>query len=246
MRYPVVFWDSGGTIFHSSDRPQGFGGCPSPGEVRGDRARRAAHALEMFGHRPPPDLARLLDEAEADRRAHHGASHSLERLAEGVQDRLGIGGRREEALLLADALAGPRYRGWLWDGVEAALVALHGAGVRLGVIANTHLTGRMMRSALAGVGLAGLFGPVVCSCDAGVDKPDARIFAAALAALCPPADPHAPVLYVGDNPVKDVEGAAAFGWDAALHLIRPAASGGREVLAFRDYGDLVRLVLGDG
>ena len=30
MKYPIVFWDSGGTIFHPRDRPEGFAGSPSP------------------------------------------------------------------------------------------------------------------------------------------------------------------------------------------------------------------------
>lgn len=243
MRYPIVFWDSGGTIFHSGDRPEGFAGYPSPGEVRKNRACRTGHALEMFGHIPPPDLSRMIDALEADLRAHHGARYSLEVLAAGLHDRLGIVQRREEALLLADALGGPRYCAWLWDGVAEALAKLHRAGVRMGVIADTHLTGRMMRNAMTGVGLADFFGPIICSCDLGVQKPDPRIFAAALAALAPPADAAGPVLYVGDNPAKDIDGATAFGWDAALHPTAPTDSRGKAVLAFSDYDDLVRLVL---
>ena len=245
MRYPIVFWDSGGTIFHSSDRPDGFAGCPSPGDIRKNRAFRAGHALEMFGHTPPPDLPRVIDDLEAGLRPRHGARYSLEALAEGLYDQLGIAQRREEALLLADALGGPRYRAWLWDGVADALAALHRAGILMGVIADTNLTGRMMRRALAGVGLADFFGPVVCSCDFGVQKPDRRIFETALAVLAPSAASSGPVLYVGDNLTKDIDGAAAYGWDAALHLTTPANPQSKAVLTFRDYRDLVRLVLGE-
>ena len=243
MRYPTVFWDSGGTIFHSSNRPEGFTGDPSPGDIRENRAFRTAHALEMFGHTPPPDLPRVIDQLEADLRTRHGARYSLEILAEGLHDQLGITRRREESLLLADALGGPRYRAWLWDGVADALAELHRAGVRMGVIADTHLTGRMMRNAMTGVGLADFFGPIICSCDLGVQKPDPRIFAAALAALAPPASE--PVLYVGDNPVKDIGGATSFGWDAALHPTTPTDSRGKAVLSFSDYADLVRLILAE-
>ncbi len=237
MRYPIVFWDSGGTIFCSTDRP---------GDVRKKRAFRAARALEMFGQTPPADLPRVIDALEADLRSRHGASYSVELLAEKLHDQLGIAERKEEALLLADAIAGPRYRAWLCDGVAEALVVLHGAGVRMGVIANAELTGRMMRGALAGVGLADLFGPVVCSCDLGVQKPDRRIFAAALAALAPAVPSAGPVLYVGDNLTNDIDGAAACGWDAALHLTMPTNSRSKAVLTFSDYRDLVRLVLQDG
>jgi len=241
MRYPIVFWDSGGTIFHSADRPEGFAGSPSPGDVRKNRAFRAARALEMFGHTPLPDLPRVIDEQEADLRSRHGPRYSLEVLAERLYDQLGIVQRREETLLLADALGGPRYRTWLWDGVSGALSALHRAGVRMGVIADTHLTGRMMRGALTGVGLADLFGAIVCSCDLGVQKPDRRIFEAARASLSEPS--MGPVLYVGDNLVKDIDGATAYGWEAALHLTTSTNPQSKAVLAFSEYRDLVRLVL---
>ena len=246
MRYPIVFWDSGGTIFHSADRPEAFAGGPSPSDVREKRAFRAERALQMFGHTAPTDLARVIDELEADLRSRHEARYSVEILAEKLYDRLGIAERREETLLLADAIAGPRYRAWLWDGVADALAALHAAGVRMGVIADTALTGRMMRGALTGVGLAGFFGPVVCSCDLGVKKPDPRIFAAALAALSPSQPSDEPVLYVGDSLTKDIDGATAFGWDAALHLTMPTDPQSKAVLTFADYRDLVRLVLGEG
>lgn len=245
MKYPTVFWDSGGTIFHSADRPEGFADAPSPGEVRENRAFRTAHALEMFGHAPPPDLSRVIDALEADLRTRHGARYSLETLAEGLHAQLGIIQRKEESLLLADALGGPRYRTWLWDGVADALAELHRAGVRMGVIADTHLSGRMMRNAMTGVGLADFFGPIICSCDLGVQKPDPRIFAAALAALAPPAPSDGPVLYVGDNPVKDIDGATSFGWDAALHPTAPIDSRGKAVLSFGNYDDLVRLILAE-
>ena len=126
------------------------------------------------------------------------------------------------------------------------MAALHRAGVRMGVIADTALTGRMMRRALHGVGLLECFGPVVCSCDLGFKKPDRRVFAAALEALGLSATSSDPVLYVGDSIAKDIEGAVAFGWDAALHLTKPTTQPSSAVLAFQDYRDVVRLVLGEG
>ena len=246
MRYSVVFWDSGGTIFHSHDRPEGFAGCPTPGQVRDQRAFRAARALEMFGHSPPPELPAILKRQEAESRERHGALFSLETFATAVYDRLGVHHRDEETLMLADALGGPRYRGWLWDGVAEALTTLDKAKVRMGVIADTDLTGRMMRGVLTGVGLVDVFGPIVCSCDHGVLKPDARTFALALSRLVPAPSGDERVLYVGDNLIKDIEGAAAFGWDAAHHLTTSGEKKSKAVLSFRDYADLVRLVLDDG
>jgi HAD superfamily hydrolase (TIGR01549 family) len=246
MRYPIVFWDSGGTIFHSHDRPEGFADGPPPSEIHKNRSFRAERALEMFGHEPPANLPQLIDGLEIDLRARHGARYSLEVLAGGLYNHLGMARRREETLLLADAIGGPRYRAWLWDGVADALEALHRSGVRMGVIADTDLTGRMMRGALAGVGLVDFFGPIICSCDFGVQKPDGRIFATALAALAPSEPAPGPVLYVGDNPAKDVEGATAYGWDAALHPTKPTVSHDKAVVEFSDYQDLVRLVLEEG
>lgn len=159
MRYPVVFWDSGGTIFRGDlpDAPD----TPSPSQVRAARAFRALRVLEMFGCASPADLDQRIDELEAGLQTRLGPWYSLEALAAGIHRALELGERPEEALFLADALSGPRYRAWLWDGVAEALGALHGAGVRMGLIANTDWTGRMMRRALAGVRLENLFGPVI-------------------------------------------------------------------------------------
>jgi HAD superfamily hydrolase (TIGR01549 family) len=197
----------------------------------------------MFGYEVPENLADILGNAGDELREAHGARYSLEVLASGLYRRLGLLPRPEEELLVADAIAGPRYREWLWDGVAEALAKLHAAGVRMGVIADTDWTGRMMRRAFAGVGLGEFFGPVVCSCDLGVGKPDGRIFAAALAMMgnvvaCDQ------ILYVGDSLVKDVGGATAFGWDAAYHVTTHGGSDGKAVLDFTDYSDLVGLVLG--
>ena len=87
------------------------------------------------------------------------------------------------------------------------------------------------------------FGPILCSCDHGILKPDARTFAHALALLQPAPAADERVLYVGDNVAKDVDGATAFGWDAAHHLTDPEDVSSQAVLSFRDYADLVRLVL---
>jgi hypothetical protein len=122
MRYPIVFWDSGGTIFHFDQRPEGYGPCPSPDEVRARRAYRAGHALEMFGHTPPADLPGLISSLTQALQQQHGPFYSLEILAEGLYRELGIGPAKEETLSVADALAGPRYHTWLWDGVADALV----------------------------------------------------------------------------------------------------------------------------
>jgi len=242
MRYPIVFWDSGGTIFG----PGGGGALaetPTSGQVRESRVHRVTLALEMFGHRAPANLGEVLQDASSELQEKLGARYSLEVLASGVYERLSLPARPEETLLVADAIGGPRYRTWLWDGVADALEALAAAGVRMGVIADTDWTGRMMCRALAGVGLRKYFGPVICSCDIGACKPAPEIFAAARE-LVPDVPSDSPVLYVGDNLEKDVGGAVAFGWDAAYHVTTKGGSSGRAALDFVQYQDLVTLVTG--
>lgn len=102
----------------------------------------------------------------------------------------------------------------LWTGMHpgtpAALARLRAAGCRLAVVSNSD--GRV-ESALEAAGLAGHFEVVVDSALVGVEKPDPRIFRAALDPLgVRPED----ALYVGDIWEVDVVGARAAGLAAAL------------------------------
>jgi HAD superfamily hydrolase (TIGR01509 family) len=102
----------------------------------------------------------------------------------------------------------------LWSGGDAgtgrALTRLRDAGVRLGVVSNSD--GRV-EQALDAAGLARYFDVIVDSRVAGVEKPDPRIFRAALDRLG--VEPAA-ALYVGDVYEVDVVGARGAGLDAAL------------------------------
>ncbi len=102
----------------------------------------------------------------------------------------------------------------LWSGGQAgtaaALSRLRAAGVRLGVVSNSD--GRV-EQALVAAGLGGHFDVIVDSKLAGVEKPDPRIFHAALDRLG--VEPTA-ALYVGDVYEVDVIGARNAGLDAAL------------------------------
>lgn len=242
MRYPLVFWDSGGTIFSFGKQPEDFGGSPSPVAVVEKRAFRAGMTMKMFGHIPPRDLSALIDELENSLSEDHGARYSFEMLALELYRRFNIS-RTEEMLILADAIAGPRYRSWLYHGVSAALSELHNAGVRMGIIANTALTGRMMRNALTGVGLAGFFETIVCSCDMGIEKPDRRIFEKALDSMNLRGISKCPVLYVGDMIEYDINGPVSCGWDAALHLTTPENPQSGASFSFRDYSELVSFII---
>jgi putative hydrolase of the HAD superfamily len=114
--------------------------------------------------------------------------------------------------------------------VPAALAALQGQGLRLGVVSNWD---HRLPGLLGQLGLAGFFGAIVYSSRAGVEKPDSRIFQQALTEL---GVQPAAALHVGDGRLEDVEGAVAAGM-LALHLTR--TSGGGDL---RDLASLPELV----
>ncbi|HUP23824.1 MAG TPA: HAD-IA family hydrolase [Thermoanaerobaculia bacterium] len=99
--------------------------------------------------------------------------------------------------------------------VEETLHGLRDRGLRLGVIANWD---QRLEEVLAAVGLLPLFAAVVRSSAVGWAKPHPAIFREALRRLGVEADQ---ALHVGDDPLRDVEGARAVGMAALL-------AGGRE------------------
>ena len=84
---------------------------------------------------------------------------------------------------------------------------------RFGVISNFD---QRLRAILNHLRIADLFGAIALSSETGVDKPDARIFQRALAELR--VHPHEAV-HVGDDPVRDWQGAEAAGLHS-FHLNR--------------------------
>jgi HAD superfamily hydrolase (TIGR01509 family) len=102
----------------------------------------------------------------------------------------------------------------LWSAVAAgsreSLARLRAAGFRLGVVSNSD--GRV-EQALQAAGLRPYFDVVVDSALIGVEKPDPRIFHAALTALGVAPEE---ALYVGDLYEIDVVGARAAGIEAVL------------------------------
>jgi putative hydrolase of the HAD superfamily len=102
----------------------------------------------------------------------------------------------------------------LWSSVAErsaeSLQKLRDAGLRLGVVSNSD--GRV-EQALEAAGLRNYFDVVIDSALVGVEKPDPRIFHAALDALgVAPGE----ALYVGDLYEVDVVGARAAGMEAVL------------------------------
>ena len=94
-------------------------------------------------------------------------------------------------------------------GLLSTIGVLEQAGIRLGVVTNGQ-TDRQRRK-IEALGLRRHLTALLISEELGIEKPDARIFRAAAAALG--VDP-AECMFVGDNPEKDVLGASAVGMRA--------------------------------
>ena len=99
---------------------------------------------------------------------------------------------------------------------RALLESLRDRGLKTGLVANSWPDpSRVLRADAEALGLAPLLDVLVFSADAGVRKPDAAIFLRACSDLA--VDPAA-VLFVGDDPVNDVQGAANVGMTTAQAL----------------------------
>ena len=131
---------------------------------------------------------------------------------------------------LFDALFNHYAKPEAWQvapGAQGALQRLRAAGVRLAVVSNWDTR---LRPLLHDLQLSPLFDAVVVSAELGFEKPDARVFAAALSALGSDLQPHE-ALMVGDDEGNDVAGATAHGCDALLF--------GRDVKTFADLAAFV-------
>jgi putative hydrolase of the HAD superfamily len=113
-----------------------------------------------------------------------------------------------------DCLARMHGEQHLWCAVRAgsaeSLARLRAAGLRLGVVSNSD--GRVAQ-ALDAAGLRHYFDVIIDSARVGLEKPDPRIFLAALEALAVAPEE---ALYVGDLYEVDVLGAQAAGIPAIL------------------------------
>ncbi|HEU4830197.1 MAG TPA: HAD-IA family hydrolase [Gemmatimonadales bacterium] len=196
MRFRAILFDAGGTLLFL------------------DHARIAERLNAACG-------ARLSKEGLDA--AAPGAAQALERAAGTDGERAA---RYLEVLCLAAGLPASRWldaRGELYamhrerhlwsagdDRTAAALARLRESGIVLGVVSNSD--GRV-DDALRAAGLRDYFDVVVDSSVVGVEKPDPRIFLAALEQLGIPAGD---ALYVGDVFEVDVVGARSAGMAAAL------------------------------
>jgi putative hydrolase of the HAD superfamily len=116
-----------------------------------------------------------------------------------------------------DACARELYAEWaacrhfeMYDDVGTVLRMLAGAGIRIGLISNSH---RCLASFQSHFELEGLISAAVSSSEHGFMKPHASIFAAALQLVDVRADQ---AMMVGDSFQQDVEGALRAGMRAVL------------------------------
>ncbi|MEO8549213.1 MAG: HAD family hydrolase [Kofleriaceae bacterium] len=164
-------------------------------------------------------------------------------------DRGGVHGRLWHALiedLAAGAGADPAQLGpvveWLWTqqpannlfrapiaDMVALAYRLRAAGVRTAVVSNSE--GRLAEL-LAEIGITDAFETIVDSGRIGIEKPDPRIFAHAIAALGLP--PGTTGVHVGDSWAADVAGALAAGWHAIWYGRRAEPRDDPRVAAARD------------
>jgi FMN phosphatase YigB (HAD superfamily) len=240
MKYDHIFFDSGGTLYAT-----GKGLTPAPSEVAAGRVKRVLAAFQGQGLAVPPEsLAAALAHQEKACPARLGTSYTYFHLLVAVLADLGLAVGPEQAACLADAYAGPRYGSWLYPGTLGAVARLHQHGYRLGVIANTAWPGFCMDRAFAGVGLLPYFGLRLYSGDLGLAKPDPAIFhlAERYAGLT---GARKRILYVGNDPEKDIRAATAVGWSTAQRLAADEPSPGLAGFEFTDIQALLVHCLAD-
>lgn len=151
-------------------------------------------------------------DGSTDRFSSHpeGARGWWRRFAGRVAEHLGVGPPSRFATAeLYDRFA--QADAWEpYDDARPALEALQDRGLALAVVANWD---ERLPGLLEGLGLLDPFRAVVHSAEVGYEKPDPRIFLAALARLEVAPEQAA---HVGDGQRQDVEGAAALGMAAIL------------------------------
>ena len=101
--------------------------------------------------------------------------------------------------------------------VTPVVLELHKRGYKLGIIANT-ITETEIPDWLATDNLTPYFSPVILSSLAGIRKPNPEIYREAARQI---GSSPSQCAYVGDNPVRDVEGAQAAGYGMMILLHEP-------------------------
>lgn len=240
--YQAVFFDSGNTLYTKPNPATDPPGLPTPQSVSADRLKRITGIL--YAHNvqiPPQKLLEALTQCEESCPAEFGPRFNHDHLMAALLKTLDLNLGPEVAACLSHAYAGPRYRHWLYPGTHEMLQTLSNAGLYLGVIANTAWTGHCMDRAFAGVGLLPFFNLRTYSSDLGITKPDPAIFKITQrnAGLSDPSR----ILYVGDRAEKDVAGAHAAGWRAALRVPSHGTAASKAELEFTNWRELINFIL---
>lgn len=102
--------------------------------------------------------------------------------------------------------------------VSRVVIELSKRGYKLGIIANT-ITETEIPDWLETDGLTKYFGTVVLSSKIGIRKPNPEIYLEAARRI---GSEPSKCVYVGDNPVRDVEGVQDAGFAMSIILIEPA------------------------
>jgi HAD superfamily hydrolase (TIGR01509 family) len=191
----AVLFDAGNTLLFLDYARMAAGVSTALG-VRLSGAELASHA---------PEAAQAMERAETDQERATAYLEALFLFGGIPADRLG------EVRTCLKRMHEERH---LWcsvpESTRTALARLKAAGLLLGVVSNSE--GRV-EEALEAAGLRAYFDVVVDSGVLGIEKPDPRIFQAALQALRVAPEE---ALYVGDLYEVDVLGAQAAGIEAVL------------------------------
>lgn len=180
--------------------------------------------------------------AEASRAMERAAGNDQQRAATYLEALFRLGGVPDERMAeVGRCLARMHAERHLWcsirDQTREALQRLRAAGLRLGVVSNSD--GRVAE-ALQAAGLSDFFDVVIDSKLVGIEKPDPRIFQAALAALAVRPEES---LYVGDLYEVDVVGARAAGIEPVL--LAPGPGPGQSCRTAATLHDLVNALLAE-
>ncbi|MGN6217534.1 MAG: HAD family hydrolase [Solirubrobacterales bacterium] len=190
----------------------------APGTMTEARRRAVAAACEECGVEVEAELlARSLEEVGRSWEESWAAGRHLHPRegAAMVVRALGVEGAAEELVAEAFLGAGGDAKLELSPDIGAAVEALAGRGVRLGIVCDVGFTrGELLRSLLAREGLLDRFDGWAFSDEVGHYKPSPRIFEAALAAL---GTEPGEAMHVGDLRRTDVAGAAALGMKTARY-----------------------------
>jgi len=197
----TVFLDAGGVLIEPDW--ERIAAVMARQGIRADAASLAAAGRAALRDLDAPAAVRATDDRSRGERFRHA-----------LLSRAGAGSAADAVAAAGAALSAENVRANLWSavpaGVPGALDALRASGRRLVIVSNAD--GRL-RALLRRLGLEARLDLVLDSAEVGFEKPDPRIFRAALERSG--ADP-ARTVHVGDMYEIDVVGARAAGLRAVL------------------------------